>query len=297
MISSRANILFRSAPSLTTDAALKWLLLSIAGISGAISIFIVFFLIRESFPALSQIGLVRFLTDSSWNPTESIYQMTPIIFGSLATTFGAILIALPIGIISSIFTHYYAPRKIVPTYRRMIEVLAGIPSVVYGFWGLMVLVPLINEIEPPGASLLSAILVLAIMILPTIALMADAAFAMVPGELLSAANALGLNQLGILRIAVIPAARSGLFTGAILQTGRALGETMAVLMVCGNIVQIPSSIFEPVRTLTANIALEMAYAVGTHRSALFASGLLLFCISSVLVLCAEVISRRQNIHA
>jgi len=180
------------------------------------------------------------------------------------------------------------PHAYVP---RMIELLAGIPSVVYGFWGLVVLVPQIAEIQPPGPSLIAGILILTIMILPTIALMADASLANVPQQYLRAAAALGLPRWATIWNVVFPAAKSGLFTGVILETGRAIGETMAILMVCGNVVQIPSSIFDPIRTLTANIALEMAYALGDHRAALFVSGLVLMAMIVALAVSAEWISR------
>ncbi|HWV45301.1 MAG TPA: phosphate ABC transporter permease subunit PstC, partial [Nitrospira sp.] len=214
-----------------------------------------------------------------------------ILWGTLFAMTGSVLIATPLGILSAVFCHYYAPLALALPYRRMIELLAGIPSVVYGFWGLVVLVPLIAEIQPPGPSLLAGILILTIMILPTIALMADASLANVPQQYIRGAAALGLPRWATIRSVVFPAAKSGLFTGVILETGRAIGETMAILMVCGNVVQIPSSIFDPIRTLTANIALEMAYALGDHRAALFVSGLVLMTIIVALVLAAEWISR------
>jgi phosphate transport system permease protein len=189
------------------------------------------------------------------------------LFGTILTALGSVLIAAPLGILSAIFCRFYAPLMLADLYRRLIELLAGIPSVVYGLWGLVVLVPLIGRIEPPGASLIAGILILTIMILPTIALTADSSLANVPAEYIPGAAALGLSRHTTICHIAIPAARSGVFTGIILGTGRALGETMAVLMVCGNVVEIPRGPFEPVRTLTANIALEMAYATGDHRSA------------------------------
>ena len=163
----------------------------------------------------------------------------------------------------------------------------------YGFWGLVNLVPLIARIHPPGPSLLAGILILTIMILPTIALMADAALANVPQHYLRGAAALGLSRWATIRGVVFPAAKSGLFTGVILETGRAIGETMAVLMVCGNVVETPHSLFDPIRTLTANIALEMAFALGDHRSALFVSGLLLMAMIVALAVAAEIISKER----
>ncbi len=287
MTSLSSNILFLWP----TDRLLLWLLRGIAVIAGAIVILIVAFLIMEAFPVLHHVGLLRFFTDPSWHPAEGLYNLTPMLWGTLFAMAGSVLIATPLGILSAVFCHYYAPPCIGRPYRRLIELLAGIPSVVYGFWGLVVLVPLIGEIHPPGPSLLAGILILAIMILPTIALMADASLANVPQHYLRGAAALGLPRWATIQGIVLPAAKSGLFTGVILETGRAIGETMAILMVCGNVVQPPSSLFDPIRTLTANIALEMAYALGDHRAALFVSGLVLMAMIVALTIAAEWISR------
>jgi phosphate transport system permease protein len=160
----------------------------------------------------------------------------------------------------------------------LVELLAGIPSVVYGFWGLTTLVPLINQLHPPGASLLAGILILALMILPTIALTTHAALLTVPGEYLRGAAALGMSRWGMIRGVALSTAKTGIVAGIMLAAGRAIGETMAVLMVAGNVVQHATSVFDPVRTLTANIALEMAYAMNDHRAALFVSGLTLMLL-------------------
>ena len=261
-----------------------------ATFAGAIVLFIVVFLAIESTPALRHIGLFRFFTDASWYPSQGLYNLTPMLWGTLFAMVGSVLIATPLGILSAIFCHYYAPPAIARPYRRLIELLAGIPSVVYGFWGLVVLVPLIGAIHPPGPSLLAGIVILTIMILPTIALMADASLANIPQQYLRGAAALGLPRWATIRGVVFPAAKSGLFTGVILETGRAIGETMAILMVCGNVVQTPHSLFDPMRTLTANIALEMAYALGDHRAALFVSGLVLMGMIAALVAAADWIS-------
>jgi phosphate transport system permease protein len=287
MTLSNSNILSRWS----IDELLCWILRSTAAIAVAIVLLIVIFLIVEAFPALHHIGLFRFFTDPSWHPAEGFYNLTPMLWGTLFAMTGSVLIATPLGILSAVFCHYYAPPALARLYRRLIELLAGIPSVVYGFWGLVVLVPLIAEIQPPGPSLLAGILILTIMILPTIALMADASLANVPQQYIRGAAALGLPRWATIRGVVFPAAKSGLFTGVILEIGRAIGETMAILMVCGNVVQIPSSIFDPIRTLTANIALEMAYALGDHRAALFVSGLVLMAMIVALALAAEWISR------
>lgn len=260
--------------------------------SGGILLLVLAFLLLESWPALTNIGVDRFFTDASWHPTAGQYNLLPMLWGTLYAMAGSVLIATPLGVLSAVFCHYYAPPTVARVYRRMIELLAGIPSVVYGFWGLVVLVPLIRELNPPGPSLLAGILVLTIMILPTIALMADAALANVPHHYLRSAAALGLSRWNTVTRVVLPAAKSGLFTGTILETGRAIGETMAILMVCGNVVQTPHSIFDPIRTLTANIALEMAYATGDHRSALFVSGLVLLAAIIALASATEHLNQR-----
>lgn len=274
-----------------SDALLVWTLRMCAVLAGAVVLFIAAFLVLESLPVLKSVGLTRFFTDSSWHPAENLYNLTPMLWGTLFAMVGSVLIATPLGILSAIFMNYYAPPKIAQSYRMVLGLLAGIPSVVYGFWGLVVLVPLIGRLEPPGPSLLAGILILSIMILPTIALVADSSLANVPGEYITSAASLGLSRWTTIRRVILPSAKSGLFTGTILETGRAIGETMAVLMVCGNVVQIPKSLFQPVRTLTANIALEMAYALGDHRSALFVSGLMLMAIIVFLIIAAEWISR------
>lgn len=274
-----------------TDRLLLWLLRGVAAIACTIILLIVVFLIMEALPVLRHVGVLRFFTDPSWHPAEGFYNLTPMLWGTLFAMAGSVLIATPLGILSAVFCHYYAPLALTRPYRHLIELLAGIPSVVYGFWGLVVLVPLIGEIHPPGPSLLAGILILTIMILPTIALMADASLANVPQHYVRGAAALGLPRWATIRGVVFPAAKSGLFTGVILETGRAIGETMAILMVCGNVVQTPSTFFDPIRTLTANIALEMAYALGDHRAALFMSGLVLMALIIALTISAEWISR------
>jgi phosphate transport system permease protein len=273
------------------DTVLVWILQASATIAGMVVMLISAFLVVEAFPVLTHVRLIRFFTDPSWHPAEGFYNLTPMLWGTLFAMTGSVVIATPLGILSAVFCHYYAPAVLARPYRRLIELLAGIPSVVYGFWGLVVLVPLIGEIHPPGPSLLAGILILTIMILPTIALMADASLANVPQQYVRGAAALGLPRWATIRGVVLPAAKSGLFTGVILETGRAIGETMAILMVCGNVVQTPSSLFDPIRTLTANIALEMAYALGDHRAALFVSGLLLMAMIVALAVSAEWISR------
>lgn len=292
MISSSNTILSRSR----NDVLLMWILRILAGLAGSLLLLVVGFLLHESWPALRQIGLSRFLTDSDWFPTENSYGMTAMILGTLWAAAGSILLAGPLGILSALFCQYYAPPAVGLWFRRMIELLAGIPSVVFGLWGLVVLVPLIGRWHPPGPSLLAGILILTLMILPTIMLVAHASMAQVPFTYLHTATALGLRRWSMIWHIILPTAKSGLLTGVLLGVARALGETMAILMVCGNVVQIPSHVFDPIRTLTANMALEMGYALGQHRSALFVSGLVLMGLVALCVNMAEHI-RHNTTHA
>lgn len=288
-ISLKSNI----SSQLRNEAIFVWILRLMAMVSGAIVLLILLFLARETLPILQSIAILRFFTDPGWHPTSQEYNLTPMLVGTLLVTSTAVLIATPLGILSAVFSQYYAPPLVANIYRRLIELLAGIPSVVYGFWGLVVLVPIIGRIHPPGLSWLAGSLILALMILPTITLIADASFAAIPKEYLHSCVALGLGRWATVRGVVLPVAQSGLVTGIILQTGRAIGETMAVLMVCGNVVQTPKSIFDPVRTLTANIALEMAYATGNHRATLFVSGLVLMVMVFVLASAAQKLKKGQ----
>ena len=256
-------------------------------LAGGIVLLITAFLAVEALPALREVGLRRFFTDLSWYPADGpdrgAFNLVPMIAGTLAVTSGAVLLAVPLGIASALFCRFYAPGGLGRAYRRLVELLAGIPSVVYGFWGLVVLAPLIRQWQPPGQSLLAGILILTVMILPTVALLSESSLRSVPSDYLRGAAALGLSRWATIRGVALPAARGGIFTAVILATGRAVGETMAVLMVMGNIVQVPGSVFDPVRALTANIALEMGYAMDVHRSALFVSGLILMTMIVALV--------------
>jgi phosphate transport system permease protein len=276
-----------------SDRTLITVLQILAIISGAVLVLIMVFLLLETLPILSQIGWWRFFSDKGWYPASGQFNLTPMVVGTVLVTFGAVTLATPLGIGSAIFCQYYAPQGIATLYRRLIELLAGIPSVVYGFWGLVVLVPLIGRLHPPGPSLLAGILILAVMILPTVMLVTDSSLAAIPAHYWQGSQALGLGTWATVRGVCLPAARSGVVTGVMLATARALGETLAVLMVCGNIVQIPGQIFDPVRTLTANIALEMAYALEQQRAALFVSGLVLMMGVTVLVLVSEWIEPQR----
>lgn len=278
MIWSRRSFLFRWP----TDRWLAYALGAAAAGAGLILLLVLAFLLREAAPLLGSHAALGFLFDAGWYPLEGQFGMLPMVAASLAAALGAVLLAAPLGILSAIFLNFSAPPAVARVYRMIVALLAGIPSVVFGLWGLTVLVPLIARWRPPGASLLAAILILALMIVPTVALTSASALAAVPKSLLHGAAALGLSQQGtILRVA-LPAARGGIVNGVLLAAARALGETMAVLMVAGNVVQYPTGLLDPVRVLTANIALEMAYATGAHRAGLFGSGLLLTAVVMLL---------------
>ncbi len=276
-----------------TDRYFSWSLRVLALLAASLLVLVIGFILRESWMALTQVGLSRFFTDSGWFPTEHSYEITPMISGTLLAACGSILLAAPLGILSAVFCHFYAPPILGLWYRRMIELLAGIPSVVFGFWGLVVLVPLIAAWQPPGPSLLGGILILTLMIIPTIMLIAHSSISQVPTTYIKNATALGLSRWAVIWRIVLPVSRVGLLTGIFLGLARALGETMAILMVCGNVIQYPSHIFDPIRTLTANIALEMAYALDHHRSALFISGLLLMVLVIIFVSIAEVLRHKS----
>jgi len=207
---------------------------------------------------------------------------------TLATTVGALVLAVPLGIAAGLFNALLAPAPVARFHRALVEVLAGIPSVVFGLWGLVVLVPLIGRGHGSGQGLLAASIVLALMLLPTVTLSTEAALRAVPSELLHGAAVLGLGPLARARLVALPAARRGVLAGIVLATGRAIGETMAVLMVAGNVVAWPAGLRDPLRTLTGNIALEMGYATSEHRAVLFVIGLVLMACAALLALTASL---------
>jgi phosphate transport system permease protein len=259
------------------DAALGAVTGLAARLSGTVVVGIVLFVLWQAWPALQAIGLARFVMDAGWHPQAqpSQFNLLPMLAASIAVTLGAMLLAGPLGLFTAIFMTDYAPPALARLLRGVVELLAGVPSVVYGLWGLVTLVPLLAAWQPPGASLLAGILVLALMILPTMVLASHAAIAGVAAEHRLTAAALGFSCGGSLWGVLLPAARGGLCGALLLATARALGETMAVLMVTGNVARMPDSLFAPVRTLTGNIALELAYAMDLHRAALFVGGLIL----------------------
>lgn len=283
---------------LNRDRLLTALFSGLAAIAGLVVVIIGVFVTGEAIPALTHIGGSRFITDGSWHPADDAsvgqFHVLPIVIGTVLSSIAAILLAAPLGVLSAAFCQFYAPPRFARWYRLMIELMAGVPSVVFGLWGLVVLVPVIARIHPPGQSLFTGIIILALMILPTIALLSDAALASVPRSYWQGAAALGLSRATTTMSVMIPAARSGLVTAVLLGLVRAIGETMAVVMVCGNVVRIPAGPFDPVRTLTATIALEMGYAQGDHRASLFLCGMILLILVATLVTMIEIVNRRQR---
>lgn len=282
------------------DVWISTLLRTTAAMVFALVAFLVAFLVRQSWPALHGLG-ARLVADESWHPApkpfDGTFGMAPMVAGSVAVAVGAVALAAPFGASSAVFCQFYAPRRLAAWYRRLVGLLAGIPSVVFGLWGLVTLAPLIARWEPPGQSLLAGIIVVALMVLPTIMLVVDSSLAAVPNSYLVGASALGMGRWSIVRSIALPAARHGLVAAIVLALARAAGETMAVVMVCGNSIGIPAGLFDPVRTLTANIALEMGYALGVHRSALFGSGLLLLALTIALVTANAAWERRFSSSA
>jgi phosphate transport system permease protein len=257
-----------------------------SAVSALILVLILVFVLREAWPALHQLGPMRFLMDSGWHPAapaDAGYGLVPMLAGTVLSSCGAVLLAAPLGLGSALFATSFGPPWLRVLHRQLLQLMGAIPSVVVGFWGLVVLTPLIRQWHPPGQSLLAGILCLTVMILPTTALLSEQALRQVPPGSLQAAAALGLSRHATLEGVVLPIARDGLLSAVVLASGRALGETMAVLMVAGNVIQVPAAVFDPVRTLSANIALELGYAIDLHRSTLFVGGLVLMAVVAVVM--------------
>ena len=231
------------------------------------------FLFANGIPAMAKVGVWDFLSGQKWKPTSDIYGILPMILGSIYVTAGALIIGVPIGILTAVFMAQFCPKKLYRVLKPAVDLLAGIPSVVYGFFGLMVIVPAIRSIwGGNGTSMLAASIVLGIMILPTIIGVSESAVRAVPESYYEGALALGASHERSVFKAVLPAAKSGIFAGVILGIGRAIGETMAVIMVAGNQPVMPSGLLKGVRTLTINIVMEMGYAADLHRETLIATG-------------------------
>jgi phosphate ABC transporter permease protein PstC len=255
---------------------------------------IALFIVHEGLPIIVSQGVDGFVLSTRWQPMDGRFGILAMIVGSVAVTFGALIVAVPLGLGSAVALAEFCPKGPAMALKAMIELLAGIPSVVYGFIGLVVLVPLIREhLGGPGLSVLASSVVLGIMVLPNIVSISIDAMLAVPQSYREGSTALGATKWQTTHRVVLRAARSGIVAAVILGMGRAVGETMAVLMVAGNAVHVPNSITDSVRTLTSNIALEMGYAAGDHRRALFATGIVLFVMIMILNIVATWASRRR----
>ena len=242
---------------------------------------------------MKEIGFADFLLGREWRPGNDIYGIFPMIIGSIYVTAGAIVIGVPIGLLTAVFLAKYCPAGIYKVVKPGVELLAGIPSVVYGFFGMVVIVPMIrNTFGGTGSSILAASILLGMMILPTIISQSEASIRAVPDSYYEGSLALGATHERSVFCAILPAAKSGILAAVILGVGRAIGETMAVIMVAGNQARMPGSIFEGVRTMTANIVIEMGYAEGLHREALIATGVVLFVFILLINLAFSVVKMR-----
>lgn len=256
------------------------------------------FLFANGIPAIEKVGLFNFLGGTNWAPndTPASYGIFPMILGSLYITAGAVIIGVPIGIFTAVFMARYCPKRIYSVLKPATELLAGIPSIVYGFFGLVVLVPFVKTVfGGNGNSILTASILLGIMILPTIIGISESAIRSVPKSYYEGALALGATKERSIFGIVLPSAKSGIMSGVVLGIGRAIGETMAVIMVAGNQPRLPNGILKGIRTLTANIVMEMGYAQDLHREVLIATGVVLFVFILIINISFSLLKRRDKL--
>lgn len=278
-------------------AVMKYVFMLSALTSVLAVLLICLFLFANGIPAINEIGWLNFLSGREWSPGDEppLFGIFPMILGSLYITAGAILVGVPVGILTAVFLARVCPRPLYRLLKPSVGLLAGIPSVVYGFFGIVVLVPLVRELfGGNGSSILTASLLLGIMILPTIISISETAIRAVPGELYDGAVALGASHERAVFAVLLPAAKSGILAAIVLGIGRAIGETMAVIMVAGNQARVPGGILQGVRTLTANIVIEMGYAAELHREALIATGVVLFVFILLINLLFSVLVKKTQ---
>jgi len=275
---------------------MRLLCLTAACVSVLAVFLICLFLFANGIPAMGEIGISEFLTGQTWMPNNDIYGILPMILGSVYVTAIAALIGVPVAVLTSVFMVFYCPRRLYGALHSGISLMAGIPSVVYGFFGLVVLVPAFKKLLglPNGNTMLTAAVLLGIMILPTVIGVIEPALRSVPESYYEGALALGASHTRAIYFVTVPAAKSGIIAGLVLGIGRAVGETMAVIMVAGNQARMPKGILTGIRTMTANIVLEMGYASGLHREALIATGVVLFVFILVINLSVSVLYRRKQ---
>ena len=280
------------------EKVMKLLFLIAACFSIIAVLLICFFLFANGIPAMGEIGLFKFLSGVNWKPGNNIYGILPMILGSIYVTAGALVIGVPIGLLTAVFLARFCPKGIYRIVKPAVSLMAGIPSVVYGFFGMCVIVPMIRPLaekfQGDSYSMLTASILLGLMILPTIVEVTESSLRAVPDSYYEASLALGATHERSVYCAVFPAAKSGIMAGIVLGVGRAIGETMAVIMIAGNQPRVPDSIFDGVRTLTANIVIEMGYASGLHRQALIATGVVLFVFILILNVCFSLLKHRSE---
>ena len=276
------------------EKAMKMVFLAAACVSILAVALICIFLFANGIPAIKEIGLFDFLTGTAWKPGNNKFGILPMILGSIYVTAGALIVGVPIGILMAVFMAKYCPQKLYRPLKTGVDLLAGIPSVVYGFFGLVVMVPMVREVfGGNGNSILTASLLLGIMLLPTIIETSEAAIQAVPDKYYEGALALGATHERSVFRTVVPPAKSGILAGVILGVGRAIGETMAVIMIAGNQARMPAGLLKGVRTLTANIVIEMGYAADLHREALIATGVVLFVFILIINLLFSILKRKK----
>lgn len=277
------------------EKIMKSLFLLTACISIAAVVLICIFLLTSGIPAIHEIGIGKFLLGTKWKPANNLYGIFPMIVGSLYVTAGALLVGVPVGLLTAVFMARFCPKPMYMPLKSAMNLMAGIPSVVYGFFGLVVFVPFVRQVfGGRGMSVFTASVLLGLMILPTIISVSEASIRAVPESYYEGALALGASRERSVFYALLPAAKSGIFAGVVLGIGRAIGETMAVMMVAGNQAVIPGSIFSGVRTLTTNIVLEMGYSTDLHREALIGTAVVLFLFIFMINLSLSLLKRRKK---
>ena len=278
-----------------SEKAMRIIFMLSATVSILAVIVICYFLAGQGLPAMVEIGVSDFLTGTLWKPLEGHFGIFPMIVGSIYVTAGAIILGVPVGLLCAIFMAKFCPRRIYSVLKPAVDLLAGIPSIVYGFFALMVIVPVVQELTgTSGKGILTASIMLAIMILPTIVSVSEASIRAVPESYYEGSLALGATHERSVFFATVPAAKSGIMAGVILGVGRAIGETMAVSMVAGNQPVLPDSILSGVRTMTANVIIEMGYAEGLHREALIATAVVLFVFILIINISFSLLKRRDK---
>ena len=253
------------------------------------------FLFANGIPAMTKIGFFDFIFGQKWKPSNEVFGIFPMIIGSIYITAGAVVIGVPIGILTAVYLARFCPEKLYKIIKPAVDLLAGIPSVVYGFFGLCVIVPFVrNHIGGDGNSILTASILLGFMILPTIINVSESSIRAVPEKYYQGALALGATHERSVFCTVVPAAKSGIMAGIVLGIGRAIGETMAVIMVAGNQARMPKGILEGIRTMTSNIVMEMGYATDLHREALIATGVVLFVFILIINTLFSILKNRDK---